>query len=484
MTKAPSNLELPRAVEAEMSLLGAVLLDPNRIPDVLDALGAPGDNPASAFYTERHAAIFDAILAAYNTSGITSGGAAGGVDLVIVAQILTDRGLIESVGGHQYLVALAEQSPGSVNAEHYARIVASKALLRRIHEAGEQIAHHALHSGDFSSDAAEAAKEIADEAQRLVMEATAESSRDGPVRLAELLHATMERLEESEGKPCTGLATGFYDLDALTAGLQPGDMAVIAARPSMGKTTLALNLAEQIALHGVITSAGEATSGGSVLFFSMEMSKQAIAERILSAKSGVDAHLLRTNKIGEQHYQKLIRACGELGEAPILVDDTPGLSILQLRARARNACRRHKVACVFVDYLQLMTAPGAARESRQVEVSAISRGVKALARELNVPVVCLSQLNRAAEQREGHRPRMSDLRESGSIEQDADVVMLLHREDYYHVGEEDWARANPEKVGVAELIVAKQRNGPTGTVTLTWNSRITRFQNHQRGLAA
>ncbi len=455
--------EPPHAVEAEMCLLGAMLLDPRVISEVIPLISS-GD----CFYTERHAAIFDAIVEVYERRDA--------VDLVQISQSLRDRGMLDGasgVGGPEYLVRLAEQAPGSVNAVHYGRIVSEKYRLRRLIDAASQILYEAYHAGERGPDGT---KEVLDVAEQMVFDIAESTDSSDAQRLSELLHLAMERLEANEGRAITGLTTGFYDLDQLIAGLQDGEMSIIAARPSMGKTTLALNLAEQVALGGAIGSSEDERSA--VAFFSMEMSKQAVAQRLLSARSGVDAHLLRTNKIGEQHFQKLVRACGELGEAPIFIDDTPGMTVLQLRARVRRMVSQHKVKCVFVDYLQLMTAPGAARESRQVEVSAISRGLKALARELSIPVVCMSQLNRGAEMREGHRPRMSDLRESGSIEQDADVVMLLHREDYYHVGDEAWARENPDKIGLAELIIAKQRNGPTGTVALTWNSAITRFQNH------
>jgi replicative DNA helicase len=257
-------------------------------------------------------------------------------------------------------------------------------------------------------------------------------------------------------------------------------MVVIAARPSMGKTALALNLAEQMA-RGGRTPWNPHPKGpdAAVALFSLEMSKTAIAQRFLSALSGVNSHDLRGGKsFAGDEWNRIIGACGELKECPILVDDTPGLTVLALRARARRMVAQHDVRAIIVDYLQLLTAPGSARESRQVEVSAISRSIKALARELNVPVICLSQLNRASEQREGNRPRMSDLRESGSIEQDADVVMLLHREDYYHVGNPEWADENPDKVGTAELIIAKQRNGPTDVVRMTWDAKTTRFKSY------
>jgi replicative DNA helicase len=323
-------------------------------------------------------------------------------------------------------------------------------------------------------------REVLDQAEMRVFEIAQEDRKSDPQLLADLLQREVDRLESAEGSGISGVPTGFDDLDELTRGLQPGEMVVIAARPSMGKTALSLNLAEQMA-RGGRTPWNPHPKGpnAGVAFFSLEMSKTAIAQRFLSAMSGVNSHDLRSGKsFGGDEWGRIIAACGDLKECPIFVDDTPGLTVLALRARARRMVAQHDVRAIIVDYLQLLTAPGSARESRQVEVSAISRGIKALARELNVPVICLSQLNRASEQREGNRPRMSDLRESGSIEQDADVVMLLHREDYYHVGNPEWAEENPDKVGTAELIIAKQRNGPTDVVRLTWDAATTRFKSY------
>ncbi|MEL6795380.1 MAG: replicative DNA helicase, partial [Planctomycetota bacterium] len=274
------------------------------------------------------------------------------------------------------------------------------------------------------------------------------------------------------------IPTGYLELDEMLTGLHAGEMIIVAARPSMGKTALALNIAEQVAMGGAALGNKPKADKCAVALFSVEMSKSAVTSRMLSARSGVDSHKMRSGKFTQDDFQRLIRASGELAEAPIYIDDTPSLSILGLRARSRRLARKHNIGCIVIDYLQLLSSPGAARESRQVEVSEISRGIKALARELDVPVICLAQLNRGPEQREGKQPRISDLRESGSIEQDADVVLLLHREEYYHIGDEDWMDNNQDKHGLAELIVAKQRNGPTGVVKLTWDSHTTRFKNH------
>ena len=324
-------------------------------------------------------------------------------------------------------------------------------------------------------------REVIDRAESSVFEIAQQSESSDPQRLAELLQLEWERIEASEGRGITGLSSGFGDLDELLSGFQPGEMAILAARPSMGKTALALNLAEQVAFGGKTPWEDRTGAGVSVGFFSLEMNKSSVVQRLISAYSGVDSHKIRTGMISGDDGRRIVDACGELEKAPLYVDDMPGMTVLQLRARARRMVAQHGVQILFIDYLQLLTAPAHARESRQVEVSAISRQIKALARELNVPIVCLAQLNRGAEQRERNRPRMSDLRESGSIEQDADVILLLHREAYYHKDDPAWMDANQDKVNLSEIIIAKQRNGPTGVVKLTWDDRTTRFKAYTRG---
>ncbi|MFM9996449.1 MAG: replicative DNA helicase [Phycisphaerales bacterium] len=452
----------PYSLEAEMALLGALLLNPRVTPDVL-SLVSKGEE----FYSEAHGAIFRTLIEVYDRQP--------DADLVPILDALRDRGQLELIGGAEYLEKLAGETPGSTGATHYARIVADKAKLRRLIDAAEQIRHEAMSAGSLGLDGA---REVLDRAEMMVFEIAQEDRKSDPQSLADLLQREVDRLEASEGQGISGLPTGFDDLDELLRGLQPGEMIILAARPSMGKTAMALNLAEQVARGGRSRWRPHAKGPSvGVGVFSLEMSKGAVAQRFLSAMSQVSSHELRSGKkFGDSEWKRIIEACGELKDCPVYIDDTPGLTVLQLRARARRMVAQHGVKAIIVDYLQLLTAPGSARESRQVEVSAISRSIKALARELNVPVVCLSQLNRASEQREGNRPRMSDLRESGSIEQDADVVMLLHREDYYHVGNPDWAAENPDKVGVAEIIVAKQRNGPTDVVRLTWDPNTTRFK--------
>ncbi len=455
----------PRSPEAEMSLLGSMILDPRVIADVVGVIKGPDD-----FSKESHGHIYRAIVEIFDTHN--SG------DLVQVTDLLKQRQVYDQMGGADYLVQLAEAVPSAVNAKHYARIVAEKAKLRRLIDTAGQILYDAYHTGDLGPDGA---REVLDRAEMAVFDIAQEQDSMDPQVLSELLDAEMRRIESEdfEGAGYRGVRTGYAELDELLRGLQPGELIIIAARPSMGKTALALNLAEQVAIGGLPLAGAPATQSNPIAVFSLEMSKNAIVQRMLSARSGVSSQALRGgHKIPDDDLRRIYEAADDLAKAPIYVDDTPNMTVLQLRARARRLVAQYGVKCIMIDYLQLMTAPGAARESRQVEVSAISRGVKALARELNVPVVCLSQLNRASEQREGNRPRMADLRESGSIEQDADVIVLLHREDYYHTQDPDWPLENPDKVGIAELIIAKQRNGPTGVVKLKWDSRTTRFRDY------
>ena len=454
----------PHAVEAEMSLLGSMVLDPQMIPDVL-----PIVNRREQFYKEAHGAIFEAIVEVYDRHH--SG------DLVQIVEHLKGKDLLDLVGGPSYLVELAESVPSAVNAPHYARIVSDRARLRRLIDAAGTILYDAYHSGQE----AEGSKEVIDKAEMAIFDIAQEEQVGEPERLKELLQQQIELIEQAEGKGVSGLETGFDDLDKLLSGLQGGEMLILAARPSMGKTAIALNMAEQVAFGGRTPWSG--TGGAATVpvgFFSLEMARGSLAQRLLSARSGIDAHKLRTGALTMDDWQKVTAAAAELYEAPIFIDDTPAMTVLNLRARARRMVAKHGVRAIFIDYLQLLTAPGAARESRQVEVSTISRQIKALARELNIPIVTLAQLNRGAEQRERNRPRMSDLRESGSIEQDADVVMLLHREAYYHKDDEEWLHDpdNEDKLSLTELIIAKQRNGPTGTVKLTWDDATTRFKNY------
>jgi replicative DNA helicase len=436
----------PHALEAEMSLLGAMLVEPQVIGDVVMVVRSGED-----FFKPANGAIFEAMVQLYDKHAA--------LDIVQLNQLLVDRGALEAVGGIGYLVELAQAVPSAANAAHYARLVREKSMIRQLIETAGEILHDAYTS-------AEDARAILENAEQQIFRIAQQSEQSQIESLHDLIRQTMQMLEANEGKQLTGIGTGFAELDQMTSGFQKGELIIVAARPSMGKTALALNIAEQIALRG-----------HGIGIFSLEMGRQQLVQRMLAARSGIDSHRLRRNMLRPDDYRALMGACDELLEAPVFIDDTPGLSLLQLRAKARRMAQKHDIRAVIIDYLQLMSS-GRRAESRQMEVSEISRGVKAMARELNVPVVCLSQLNRAAEQREGHRPRMSDLRESGSIEQDADVIAMLHREEYYHRSDPRWAEDNPEKLGVAELILAKQRNGPTGTVMLSWIEQSMRFRDH------
>ncbi|MEM1167106.1 MAG: replicative DNA helicase [Planctomycetota bacterium] len=465
-TPAPTQAEVrgfldrepPSSVRGEMSLIGSLLLDPARVPEALGAVPS-GD----MFSSDRHQLVYDALLSVYNAHGT--------VDLVQLVEHIEARGRIEEVGGPEYLVQMAESVPTAVNAVHYARIVREKYQLRRLIDAAGSILFEAYHASGAEGDEV---RRVLDAAEQKIFKVAEDVASVDAEDLRSLLEKQIDFLAANEGRLITGLDTGFLDLNEMTSGLQNGELAIVAGRPSMGKTAFALNLAQQVA-------AGGTTEPVPVAFFSMEMSRGSVAMRMLSALSGVDSHRLRRNMLNKGDFDRLLRATDSLGRLPIHIDDTPGLTAMMLRAKVRRMVQQHDVKCIFIDYLQLMSAPGASRDGRQQEVSEISRSIKALARDMNVPIVCLAQLNRGAEQREGHRPRMADLRESGSIEQDADVIMLLHREEYYHSQDPAWADNHPEKVGLAEVIIAKQRNGPTGVVELSWDNRTTRFTNRARG---
>lgn len=432
--------KLPQAIEAECAVLGSMILDWRVVGEVIQILSGSED-----FYHRKHGALYQVLVDMYDQNQ--------SLDMVQLKHRLEDLGLLEQVGGVPYLVELAESVPSASSAAYYARIVSEKSVLRRLIDATGHILREAYSSSEPVGN-------LLDQAEQKIFSLADSRVSDEATELKVLLQETYARLEAHDGRHLTGLDTGYFELNDMTNGLQNGEMIIVAARPSMGKTALALNIAEHIA----------SDQHQPVAVFSLEMSKQQLAQRLLCSRGGVDSQKVRKHNLSADEFGQLALVVGELSEAPLYIDDTPALTLLGLRAKARRLAARHDIKAVIVDYLQLMTSPKS--ESRQQEVSTLSRGIKAMARELNVPVVCLSQLNRSSESREGHRPRMSDLRESGSIEQDADVVMLLHREDYYHRGEDDYPPNN-----TAELIVAKQRNGPTGTVKLQFHGATMRFNN-------
>lgn len=430
----------PQSLEAEMSLLGSMMLDREAVGDVIPIIPRTQKH---WFYRPDHQAIFEALVDLYDRNEP--------IDLLIVKNEFERLGILERVGGVDYVLACAESVPTSVHARHYARIVRDKGVLRDLIGCTSRIAELAYLDADNASD-------ILDKAENELYKVTQQRISSQAVPIGELIEAISRQIENDEQGRFTGLPSGFHELDELTSGFQPGDLIIIAGRPSMGKTAFALNVAEYMAVD----------EGFPIAFFSLEMSKEQVANRLICSRQEIDAHKFRRRMLNEEERERVSFSCGQFQEVPLFIDDTPSMTLLELRTKARRMEQQKKIKAVFVDYLQLMRSPGS--ESRQQEISTISGGLKALGRQLNVPVIALAQLNRMAEGREGHRPRMSDLRESGAIEQDADVILLLHREEYYK--KDDASVRN-----LAEVIVAKQRNGPTADITLNFNRQFTRFRN-------
>jgi len=436
----------PYSEDAEQAVLSAMLIDQDA---VLRAVEHVDD---SMFYAERHRRIFRAMVTIAERGGV--------VDPLTLSDELDRRGDLDGAGGKDYIGFLVDAVPTAANIEYHARIVREKAILRRLIEASTSIVTEAFEGHSTAT-------QLLDEAESKIFQISQQQTKDGFTRIKELLWPTMERIEalQKGGKTVTGVASGFNDLDELTAGFQPADLVIVAARPSMGKTAFTLNIAQHAAIEHNVP----------VAFFSLEMSKESLVQRMLTSEARVDAQRLRKGMVRDDDFPRLARAAGILSSAPIWIDDSPGISLLEMRSKARRLRADAGVGLVVVDYLQLMQGP-AHSESRQQEVSQISRGLKALAKELNVPVVALSQLSRAPEQRTGDnkRPQLSDLRESGAIEQDADLIMFLYRQEFYD-GPVDKDGNSLE--GKAEVIVGKQRNGPTGIVNLFFQKQFTRFEN-------
>jgi replicative DNA helicase len=434
---------MPESLAAEAAVIGSMIIDPTCIGDVVEHL------KRESFYRVEHQIIYDVLIDLYQNHRSEV------IDGVVLRDELEKRKKMEAIGGVEYLGRIVESVPSSANVLYYANIVADKAILRDLIQASTETLGQAYDQGMEVS-------EILDEAERRVFAVTEKKVSNAATPLKDLVTGVYENIEKRSGSHVTGVPTGYFELDDITCGLQPGEMIIVAGRPSMGKTTFVLNVAEHLGINEKIPTA----------LFSMEMGKELLAERFLCSVGAVDSQMVRKGMLNTEHYQRLVDACGVLSESPIFIDDTSALSPLELRAKARRLKNQYDIQCIMVDYLQLMHLGSGRVESRQQEIGTISRYLKALARELSLPVVVLSQLNRGVEGREGHKPRMSDLRESGSIEQDADVIILLHREDYYHRGDLEW-----EKTNLSEVIVAKQRNGPTGTVKLTFSEERTRFEN-------
>jgi replicative DNA helicase len=444
MPEIAKELLPPQNLEAEMAVLGSMLIDENAIGVALEAIDK------SSFYKDSHRKVFDVVLSLYNDSKA--------VDLITLTDELKRQGLLDKIGGVSFLTELVNSVPTAANISHYVKIVKEKSILRSLINNSTKIV-----SLCYGTDGNIA--EVVDEAEKLIFEVSDTRHKGSSIQLKEIIKNSIETIDRLYQKKAhvTGVPTGFVDLDLKTAGLQPSDLIIVAGRPSMGKSALALSMAEYAGVTAKIP----------IALFSLEMSKEQLVQRMLCSHARVDANKVRTGYLAASDWPRLTAAAGKLSEAPIFIDDTPAISVMELRAKARRLKANYDIQLIVLDYMQLMRGSGTSSESRQQEISDISRSLKALARELSVPVIAISQLSRAVESRTDHRPQLSDLRESGAIEQDADVVILIMREDYYN--------RTPENQGVAEIIIAKQRNGPTGTIKLTFISEYTRFENMTHG---
>ena len=431
----------PQAVEAERAVLGAMMLGEDAIAKAVVLLDE------NCFYRDAHRRIYEAVITLFERSEPA--------DLVTVREALKAAGHLEGAGGEIYLAELLDEVATTANVEYYARIVLESAIKRRLIGSLTGVIAEAYETGGE-------AVELLDRAEQEIFQLSERRLRRGARPLEEILHRTFELIDQAHARKggLSGVATGFKLLDEKLAGLQPSDLIILAGRPSMGKTAFALNVARNVGVDGGIPMA----------FFSLEMSSHQLAQRMLCSEARLDFHAVRTGRLPKTDYQKLSMCVGRLAEAPILIDDSPSLSVLEFRAKARRLKSEHGIGLIMVDYIQLMSGPRAA-ESRQIEITMISRALKALAKELDIPVLALSQLSRAVETRGGdRRPQLSDLRESGALEQDADVVLFMYREEYY-------AKDKPEVQGRAEVIIGKQRNGPVGTISLSFHPEYARFDN-------
>jgi replicative DNA helicase len=430
---------LPNNLDAERSILGAILVDNNALNAAIEAL------KAEDFFLPQHRHVFNRMIAL--------GESQQAIDLVTLTEELHRSGELEASGGAPYLASLADGMPRVSNVEHYARIVKEKALLRSLIHTAHNIQQHAF-------DGEEGADAILDSAESSIFAIAEDRVKAGLISVKDIVRDNFERLEKifREGKSVTGISTGYGELDKLLSGLQPSELIILAARPSQGKTALALNLAENIAIRG----------GLPVALFSLEMSKESLLQRLVASVAQVDAHKFRSGHLSREDWRRMTEALGTISASPLWVDDAGSISVLEIGAKARRLKKDKGLSLLIVDYLQLITARGRFN-SRQEEVASISRGLKGLAKELGIPVLVLSQLTRAPE-REERGPQLSDLRESGAIEQDADVVMFIYRPNFFNLN------ATPEERDMADILIAKQRNGPTDKVKFVFRSRLTRFE--------
>jgi replicative DNA helicase len=433
----------PQALEAERAVLGAMLLDGRAVSRAVEILDE------SAFYRPAHRRIFSALVSLWENKE-------DAIDALALGEELRQRGDFEAAGGAATLASLLNQVATAAHVEHHAQIVKEKAILRQLIEVSTDIARRAYEAHEEPST-------LLDDAERSIFSISDKRIRKGFIPVSDLIAPAIKRIEKlyEEKKPVTGVESGFMDLDRLTSGFQAGDFVILAGRPSMGKTSLALNMAAHVALRGKL----------GVGVFSLEMSMEQLLLRLLCSEARVSAQRLRTGYIRDKEWPLLITAASDLTEAPIYIDDSPGMTVLEMRAKARRLKAEADLGLLVVDYLQLMQGAGR-QENRQQEISEISRSLKALAKELRVPVIALSQLSRATEKREGARPMLSDLRESGAIEQDADIVFFVYREEHY--------KRTDENEGMGEIIIGKQRNGPVGVVKVAFISEYTRFESFSR----
>lgn len=430
----------PHSDEAERAVIGSMLMDADAIVIATELI--TGDD----FYQRQYGILFDVMA---ELSGEDKP-----VDLVTLQERLKNKDVPPELTSVEFISGIINDVPTSANVKHYAETVSEKALMRRLIKANEEIAN-TCYLGKEPVD------QILEETEKKIFDLLQKKSSDDYVPIRDVVLSVIDKIElaAKHKGTVTGLATGFYDLDYKTSGFQPSDLILIAARPSMGKTAFVLNLAQHIAVKSQVTTA----------IFSLEMSRDQLVNRLLSMESKVDSQLIRTGNLSTNDWEKLIESAGDISKAPLIIDDTPGISISELRSKCRKYKLEHNLGLVIIDYLQLMSGGNRKTDSRQQEISDISRSLKALAREINAPVIALSQLSRACETRPDHRPILSDLRESGAIEQDADVVMFIYRDDYYN--------KDTDKKNISEIIIAKQRNGPIGTVDLVWLPNYTKFAN-------
>ncbi|MCI5586084.1 MAG: replicative DNA helicase [Lachnospiraceae bacterium] len=442
MEEAVIKRVLPHSIEAEQSVIGSMMIDREAIVVASELIS--GDD----FYNKQYGVVFESMVELHEEGRP--------VDLVTLQDRLKEKDVPGEVSSLEFIRDIITAVPTSANIKHYADIVAEKSILRKMIRLNEDIANQ-CYSGKENMEF------ILEDAEKRIFELVQKRNSGDFVPIRQVVMNALEKIEaasRSSGR-VTGVATGFLDLDYKTSGMQPADLVLIAARPSMGKTAFVLNIAQHVAFR----------LKEAVAIFSLEMSKEQLVNRMFSLESNVDAQNLRNGTLNDEEWEKLIESAGVIGKSRLIIDDTAGISISELRSKCRKFKLEQDIKMIIIDYLQLMSGSGRT-ESRQQEISEISRSLKKLARELNVPVLALSQLSRAVEQRPDHRPMMSDLRESGAIEQDADVVMFIYRDDYYN--------KDSEKKGISEIIIGKQRNGPIGTVELVWLPEYTKFANKER----